>query len=94
MLMTEKLLREFLDAINQRVVAEVELNRNTRLHIVKIVEDELRNYISIDTLPPANFPAGLIHEDDGGYGELSNEELAKAVAKDETFGWDVLRQEK
>jgi len=92
MVMTEKMLEEFTLAVGKRVRRRVKaelphIHKLSRAHIEKIAiketEEEARNFISIGTFPPANFPAWLIHDSDY-YGEG----LAPKLQLDTTFGWN------
>ena len=60
-----------------------ELEKEIEKIVIKETEEEARNFISVGTLPPANFPAWLIHDSDY-YGEG----LAPKLQLDTTFGWN------
>ena len=86
---TEKLFKEFLDEIERKIKVEFRhMPEATRKYlvkkVVKIIEEEARERIAIDTFPPRNFPVGLIHDDDYYDSEL----LAPQLARDTTFGWN------
>lgn len=89
MVMTERTLKEFLEAVGRRIQAELErLHEPTKKHIIRIVEGELRNYIAIGILPPTSFPVGMMHQDD--YYGLDNEELSKKLqAASLGCDWDI-----
>lgn len=86
MLTTENLFKEFLDEIEKELTLAVEFRlmpNAVRKHlvkkIVKIVEKEARERMAIGTISPANFPVGMIHQDD--YYGLDNEALSRKLQK-------------
>lgn len=75
---TERLFKKILESVEKRVKLELpHIRKESRKHIVKIVDEEARDRIAIGTLPPTNFPVGMIHQDD--YYGLDNAELSKKL---------------
>lgn len=94
MLTTENLFKEFLDEVEKKIRTEFirHMPEATCKYLVKrvveIIEKEARERMAIGTLPPHDFPVGMMHQDD--YYGLDNEELSKKLqAASLGCDWDI-----
>lgn len=95
--MTEKMFQEAKKDFENKLKKDFNyLNRSNREVLstsitdllVVAFEDAVRDNVPVVNLPPANFPAALVHDAD--YYGLDNEELSKAVLKDDTLGCSMI----